>query len=67
MDSIKPNKMIYCFGRILSNVSWRNYLIPNRYWRLVLGKNFGGTYYGIPIFKSENLLSDSIDCKGGEK
>ncbi|KKM82969.1 hypothetical protein LCGC14_1314040 [marine sediment metagenome] len=51
-------KVLYFIGRLLSRIRWRNYLIPNRYWRLVLGKNFLGTYMGIPMYKTNNLEED---------
>lgn len=50
-------------GRQLSRISWRNYLIPNRYWRLVKSEDFVGTYRGIPIYRSKHLEEVSPDAK----
>jgi len=56
--------ILYPIGRQLSKISWHNYIIPNRYWRIVLGKQFGGTYMGIPIYLTE-YLSDHLEIKKG--
>ena len=49
--------MITWIGRWLSKIQWKNYWIPYHYWKAVLGKKFNGTYMGIPIYKSDNLVS----------
>ena len=51
--------MLYFIGRGLTRLSWWNYLIPNRYWRLILGKHFGGTFRGIPIYRSGYLEDET--------